>query len=82
MELGKFPQRLQLTMYHGLSSGFSSNMWCGESISRIGRSTIVCPWGSYILSPDPSNGVFDYTDVLSAALDAGTAVGVILVFFW
>ena len=57
-------------------------MWCGESISRIGRSTIVCPWGSYTLSPDPSNGVFDYTDVLSAALDAGTAVGVILVFFW
>jgi len=69
-------------MYRGLSSGFSSSMWCGESISRIGRSTIVRPRRSSTLSLDPSNGVFNDTDVLSAALDAGTAVGVILVFFW
>lgn len=67
---------------------------CGEDISRFGQSIIVRPPRSpsvntphtlevYLWNPGANaNRVNPSLDVLSAAMDTGTAVALVLIYFW
>ena len=66
-------------MFHGLLSALFFSMWFEGDIFLIGRNTTVCGISFEIAALIAF--VVD-TDVLSAALDAGTAVGLILIYFW
>lgn len=70
---------MQSTIFHGLLSGSFFNMWFDGNISHTGLNTTVC--GEPIECSYRSLKKLG-TDVLSAALDAGTAVGLILIYFW
>ncbi len=64
-------------MFHGLSLVLYPNTLSGAGTSGGGLNIIVREARSYALHLDTDH----HKDVLSAALDVGTAIGTIMVFF-